>query len=477
MPAPLDDDEQPKLRLGISLFWRTFFLLGLLLVGSAIAWTQTLQEMQMEPRNIQTANQIASVVNLSRAAVMHADAIARVSLFKTMKDQEQLIIRPREPQDVFEPLAKSYLNHHMVEQLRSRLGPDTVVVDSVNQEPGLWIGFSIDTDRYWLQTDRDRFDQPTGRTWTIWLLTAIGLSLAGAAGIARLINRPLKDLSVAASRVREGDFTATALDETVGTQEIREVNFGFNRMTRKLAQIEQDRMVMLAGISHDLRTPLARLRLEAEMSVPDAEARDAMAGDIVQLDAIIGKFLDYARPGDVRLKPVSLNDMIESCLEPLRKRPDLEFKLALQDQLMVLADPVELQRALGNLLENAARYGRSDGLEMTRVDISARASDHKVLLRLRDHGIGVPADQLKQLTTPFFRGESARTAANSTGLGLTIVEQIVSRMGGSFELSNATGGGLCANIQLQRATSAWPKEPKKPANVQPAQGVAPGAKQ
>ncbi|MCW2312430.1 sensor histidine kinase [Rhodoferax antarcticus] len=457
MPAPLDDSGQPKAKLGISLFWRTFFLLGLLLVGSAIAWTQTLQEMELEPRTVQTANQIASVVNLSRAAVMHADAIARVSLFKTMKDQEQLIIRPREPKDVFEPLAKSTLNSRMVGQLQSRLGLDTVVADSVNQQPGLWIGFSIDRDQYWLQTDRNRFEQPSGRIWTIWLLTAVALSLAGAAGIARLINRPLKDLSRAASRVHEGDFQATALDETVATQEIRAVNFGFNRMTRKLAQIEQDRMVMLAGISHDLRTPLARLRLETEMSVPDPQARDAMAGDIAQLDAIIGKFLDYARPGDVRLYPVSLNDMVEACLEPLRKRPDLVFKVALQDRLMVLADPVELQRALDNLLENAARYGKSDGVEVTRVDISARASTNKVLLRLRDHGVGVPADQLKQLTAPFFRGESARTAANSTGLGLTIVEQIILRMGGSFDLSIASGGGLCANIALQRAPGGLPE--------------------
>ena len=456
MPAPLDDSGQPKPKLGISLFWRTFFLLGLLLVGSVLAWTQILQEMELEPRTIQTANQIASVVNLSRAAVMHADAIARVSLFKTMKDQEHLIIRLREPKDVFEPLAEGYLNRHMVAQLQSRLGPDTVVADSVNQVPGLWIGFSIDKDRYWLQTDRNRFDQPTGRTWTVWLLTAAALSLAGAAGIARLINRPLKDLSRAASRVREGDFAATALDETAGTQEIRAVNYGFNRMTRKLAQIEQDRMVMLAGISHDLRTPLARLRLETEMSVPDTQAREAMAGDIAQLDAIIGKFLDYARPGDMRLSPVSLNDTVEACLEPLRKRRDMEFKVALQDHLVVLADPVELQRALGNLLENAARYGKTEGTNLARVDISARYRDNKVLLRLRDHGCGVPLDQLKQLTTPFFRGESARTSANSTGLGLAIVEQIIARMGGVFGLTNATSGGLCANIVLQRAGNSAP---------------------
>ena len=451
MPAPLDEGGRPKQRVGVSLFWRTFFLLALLLVGSVYAWTQTLLEMEFEPRAVQTANQIASLVSLSRTAVMHADAIARVSLFKTMKDEEHLTIRPREPKDVYEPLEPTYLNRHVVELMKSRLGPDTVVAGSVNQVEGLWVGFSIDKDHYWLQTDRNRFDQPTGQTWTIWLLTAAILSLAGAAGITRLINRPLKALARAAGRVHEGDFEATALDEGVSTQEIRAVNVGFNRMTRKLAQIEQDRTVMLAGISHDLRTPLARLRLEAELSVPDAQAREAMAGDIAQLDAIIGKFLDYARPGNVRLSPVSLNDTMETCLEPLRKRYDIEFKVALQEGLVAQADPVELQRALGNLLENALRYGKSEGLDVAEVDISARYRDDKVLLRLRDHGPGVLPNQIKQLTTPFFRGESARTSAHSTGLGLAIVEQIISRMGGSFHLSNANGGGLCANIVLQRA--------------------------
>jgi two-component system osmolarity sensor histidine kinase EnvZ len=96
--------------------------------------------------------------------------------------------------------------------------------------------------------------------------------------------------------MRDGDFDASLLDEKVATSEIREVNIGFNRMAEQLSKIEQDRVIMLAGISHDLRTPLARLRLETEMSVSDADAREHMAADITQLDAIIDKFLDYARP-------------------------------------------------------------------------------------------------------------------------------------------------------------------------------------
>ena len=326
-----------------------------------------------------------------------------------------------------------------------------MVANSVNKKEGLWVGFTIDGDRYWMLTDKARFNHTTGSTWMIWLMTAAALSLAGAALIARLINKPLKELSFAAGRVRDGDFDASTLDETVVTREIRAVNIGFNRMTQKLAKIEQDRAIMLAGISHDLRTPLARLRLETELSVSDPEARANMAADIVQLDAIIGKFLDYARPGNVNLTPVPLKPVIDGCLFSLRNRTDMRFNLDLEDNLMVLADEVELNRIITNLLENAGRYGKSVDTGIAVVDIVAKARDDWVLIRVRDYGMGVSNEQLNNLTKPFYRGEAARTAANGAGLGLAIVEKTCARMGGTFVLRNSSTGGLVANLKLQRA--------------------------
>jgi two-component system osmolarity sensor histidine kinase EnvZ len=436
---------------GLSLFWRTFVLLALLLLGSVLAWTQTLNELESEPRAIQTARQIASLVNMSRVAVMHSDGIAQVSLFKSMKDQEAVVIKPREPNDVVQALRQDEHSRFIEAELKERLGPNTPVAERVNGEAGLWIGFDINKDHFWLQTDLSRFDRPKAKTWLVWLSTAAVLSLLGAAWIAGLINRPLKDLSFAARRVREGDFEASRLDESVVTSEIRAVNIGFNRMTQKLAKIEEERAVMLAGISHDLRTPLARLRLETELSVSDPAAREHMANDIAQLDAIINKFLDYARPDYVKFSPVALDPLLEQCLGTLRKRPELELKLDLEPGLVVQADAVELQRVITNLIENAARYGKSADTGVALVEVSASQVGNSVVLRVRDHGLGVPKDQLKQLTTPFFRGEAARTAANGTGLGLAIVQKIVSRMGGTLELSNASDGGLCANIRLQLA--------------------------
>ncbi len=437
---------------GLNLFWRTFFLLALLLLGSILAWLQTLRALEFEPRAIQTAQQLASLVNLSRAALVHADAIARVSLLKTMSDEEGLHIVPREPSDQFTPFNSDTTNRQIALELTTRLGPGTVVASSVNAQPGLWIGFVIDGDNYWLLTDQERFSPASKQTWIIWLVVAGALSLAGAALIARLINRPLKELSFAASRVREGNFAASRLNESVQTNEIREVNIGFNRMAQRLAKVEQDRAVMLAGISHDLRTPLARLRLETEMSVADLDARAHMAADIAQVDAIIDKFLDYARPDKVKLNVVILADVVDACIYSLKDRDDVRIHVDLEDDLLVQADEVELGRIVSNLLENARRYGKSPHTGVAIIDIAAIARDEWVLIKIRDHGMGVAEAQLANLTQPFYRGEAARTAANGAGLGLAIVDKTVRRMGGAFVLANSKSGGLSAHIKLRRGS-------------------------
>ncbi|MBP8138495.1 MAG: HAMP domain-containing protein [Alicycliphilus sp.] len=438
--------------MGLNLFWRTFFLLGLLLVGCMLAWLQTLRALELEPRTLQSAQQIASMVNLSRAALVHSDAIARVSLLKTMADQEGMRILPREPGDKFQLLEPSALGQRLTEELSRRLGPGTIVASSVNGEAGLWVGFTINGDPNWLLMDRSRLTAAGGKTWLIWLSIVGALSLAGAAIIARLINRPLKQLSDAANRVRDGDFAAGALDEEAVTSEIREVNIGFNRMAQKLAKLEQDRAVMLAGISHDLRTPLARLRLETEMSVNDDVAREHMVADIVQLDATIDKFLDYARPDTVALNPVNLHGVVSSCVYAVQDHRELQITMNVPEDLIVMADEVELARVISNLLENARRYGKNRETGITTVDIAAKAREKWVLVKLRDHGPGAPSEQLANLTKPFFRGDAARTAAAGAGLGLSIVDKTVQRMGGIFALANSASGGLVAHIQLQRAT-------------------------
>ncbi len=440
----------PRQTLALSLFWRTFVLLALLLGGGIFAWVQTLRALEFEPRAVQAAQQLASLVNLARAGLRYADNINRVTLVKTISDQEAVRLLPREPTDNWEPFEVDRFSRRVGRELVARLGTDTIVANSVNGEAGLWVGFSIENDPYWMQAEPKRLRTVASSTWFVWVSIALMATLVGSVAIARLINQPLRELSFAASRIREGEFDSR-LDENTLTSEIREVNMGFNRMARELAKVEEDRAVMLAGISHDLRTPLARLRLEAEMSVHDEEARRNMALDIDQLDAIIDKFMDYARPGDVRLVPVHLSNLIDREAATFRDPTQIRITSKVAIDLRVMADETELGRVFSNLLENARRYGRSSDTGIANVQVSYVRTGPWVIVSVRDHGPGVAPEKLAALTTPFYRGDAARTAATGAGLGLAIVEKALQRMGGQFELANAPDGGLVAHIRLKRA--------------------------
>ncbi len=433
----------------LSLFWRTFILLGLLMLCSTLVWLLLFRTQEYEPRVLRNAHQIATVVNLTRNALIHTDAIARVSLLKTLAEEENVRLVIREPSDVILPFGESAFERRLADTLIERLGNSTVVASSVNDEKGLWIGFRIERDSYWLQMDAERLRSLSNSAWLVWLALAAGLSVIGAAAITNRINRPLKQLSLAASRVREGRYRDTALDEHAHTPEIREVNAGFNRMAERLAKVEEERTLMLAGISHDLRTPLARLRLETELSVPDPQAQQAMSVDIDQIDDMIDKFLGYARPDHTELQPVLLAPVISKCITPFRSASHMRIEVHVPEDLQVMADAVELGRVISNLLENARRYGqnRSDGV--SHVEIRAQASNATVTLRIRDHGEGVPPEQLEHLTQPFYRGNTARTSAMGSGLGLAIVERAITRMGGKFHLQNHASGGLMASIELR----------------------------
>ena len=445
-------------------------LLVLLLLTSSVAWLLTFRTLETESRALQSARQISSAVNLTRSSLVHADAIYRQALIKNISDQEGLHIRPRETTDKVTPYPQDQHHLQLQQELQKKLGNGTVISSKVNGETGLWVSFAIQGDEYWLQTELDRFEPVSSQAWLYWVAMAIALSLVGAAVIAGLINRPLKLLSQAANSVRMGNFAGSRLDEGVLTTEVGNVFRGFNQMTDQLSKVEADRTVMLAGISHDLRTPLARLRLETELSVSDEAARNEMSTDIDQINGIIGKFLDYARPSNViELKPVILAEIVEqaaqAALASAKDLQDLVVEQHISPNLRVMADPVELMRVMSNLLENARRYGKSamtlhefasfstpndvvhdqswaetqffeEGVEVARVEINALVQGEWVVLSVRDHGTGVPPNLLNQLKTPFFRANNARSDVTGSGLGLAIVEKTVQGMQGKMKLSN-----------------------------------------
>jgi two-component system osmolarity sensor histidine kinase EnvZ len=213
-------------------------------------------------------------------------------------------------------------------------------------------------------------------------------------------------------------------------------------MAADLQRHEKDRSEVLAGISHDLRTPLTRLRLEAEMSVADDGARQAVVADIEQMEAVISQFMDYARTesgetpaqtdlahllASVAERQACIGQTLVTAIEPL---PEMMLR------------PKAITRAVTNLIDNAVKYG---GGEIT---LAASTVDGKICLEIKDRGPGVPVADIERLKRPFTRLESARTNATGTGLGLAIVERIARLHHGQLDLLPNPGGGLVARITL-----------------------------
>jgi two-component system osmolarity sensor histidine kinase EnvZ len=427
------------------VFWRTFLLIAALIAASIVGSYQSFRVLERTPRAEQAAELIVSVVNLTRSALIHSDPEKRRALLIDLAQNEGVRIYPLESTDEIATLPRTEFLQLIANAVRQRLGNDTRISLLVNGQTGLWVSFFIDEDGYWVAFDSSRLDNLPHVQWLGWAIGTLVLSLLGGLVISRLVNMPLKRLADAAVAVGRG--ARPQLLPEKGPTEIRAANQSFNAMVADLERIEADRALLLAGISHDLRTPLTRLRLEVEINQLDDATRQAMSADVDQMDAIIGQFLDYARPMNQRsaLTSVSLQELVSEVLESLTPSPDLTISATLGDARAINGHALDLKRVLQNLIENARRYGKTPGTDIARIDVAV-GGGNTPWLAVTDHGIGVAAENLERLKRPFTRLDEARSEARGAGLGLAIVERIARRHGARFELSNAPGAGLSARL-------------------------------
>ncbi|MEX3955730.1 ATP-binding protein [Trinickia sp. EG282A] len=434
------------------LFWRTFLLIALLIAVSLAAWFQSFRVIEREPRAQRVALQLVAIVKLTRTALLYSDPDLRRALLQDLESNEGVRVYPREATDKYTLQPDESLNRLIEHDIRGRLGDDTVIAQSVNDIPGVWISFKIDDDDYWVALDREQLDNVTGLQWAGWGIFALALSLFGAAFITSLVNRPFARLSAAARKVGSGQSPEPLPERGLGVA--AETNRSFNQMVRDLEQLEADRAVMLAGISHDLRTPLARLRLETEMSPSDEDTKDAMIDDIEQMDMIIGRFLDYARPAQNMSESVDLSQIAGEMAARLASEDGVRLATKLAASAVIEADTTDVRRVVGNLLENARKYGHSEADGIPHIVLETRVVHSRVELSVLDEGPGIPEDQLALVTRPFYRVDSARSQANGTGLGMAIVQRLVSRHRGTLRLRNRVPGpGLEVTIEFPSARS------------------------
>lgn len=429
------------------LFWRTFFLLAFLIAASMAAWIASYRAVEETPRANQIAAQVISVVTITRAALTHSAPDLRRELLFDLSSNEGIRVYPLEDTDRVEPPIENSVVRSIQESVRAALGKDTRFARTVNDVAGFWVSFTIADDEYWLMLDRSRVEASFGVQWIGWGAATLLLSLLGALMISGLINQPLARLTAATRAIANGQWPAP-LPES-GPTEIREANHSFNQMVDDLNRVESDRAVVLAGISHDLRTPLARMQLEVEMAGLPDDARKGMQSDLEQMDAIIGQFLDYAKPVDSsHFKSVDLTALLSEAAHEAARLPDVQVHPFIEDKVTVLGNAIDIKRVVNNLVENARRYGKATDAHHVDIDICCRIEGDKVMLEIADHGAGVPAEEIARLLRPFTRMDSARGQANGAGLGLAIVDRIVKRHGGKLHLFNRDGGGLTVQIVL-----------------------------
>lgn len=431
------------------LFGRTFILLAGLMLASMAAWLQAFRNMEIEPQAHQMAQQIVTAVNITRAALVYSAPIRRRFLLLDLATNEGIQIYPRDPSDRTEPLPDTTLMRWVSAQISNRLGPNTQIQWAVNDMPGLWVSFSIEGDNYWAVLERARTEKHDGVQWLGWGMAALLLSLMGAAVIVGFVNRPLSRLARATQALSRGE-TPPPLPEDVGPDEIRTVNTSFNRMVAELDRTETDRALMLAGISHDLRTPLARIRLEVEMSPMSEEARAGIDDDLAQIDHTIGQFMEYARPPSVAQEDVNVSELIGHLVIRERMMTEArggELRSRIEPDLFVCVTPSDLQRAATNLIENARKYG-ADADHPLQIDVQVYAQGAELHVDICDRGPGISADDAQRLIRPFVRGTQARTDAGGAGLGLSIVRRLLAPADGHLKLLPRTGGGLCARMIL-----------------------------
>jgi len=296
---------------------------------------------------------------------------------------------------------------------------------------------------YWVKVPLSGYQENNLEFLTFYLSSIGFLSVLGGWLFARHLNRPLKALQQAAVKVGKGDFSSK-LDEE-GSTEVIEVTRAFNQMSRGIAALENDRRLLMAGVSHDLRTPLTRIRLATEMMVDEDDyLREGIIYDIEDMNGIIDQFIEYLRHHKrEELACEDINALVAEVVHSeLQHQRTIIFKSNPSIGKIPLSS-VAIKRVITNMIGNALRYSEDD------IEVLSYFNSNKkyVVIAVNDKGPGIPESELESVFEPFKQGDAARGSEGS-GLGLAIIKRIIDMHDGKVKLENRPEGGLSAQIYL-----------------------------
>lgn len=439
-----------------SLFGRNVLLLVALIVVGQLAGALLVRQLILKPRLGQLSVAVArnvSSIHAGLAALPHAQRETFVAEFnrRAMQDFAQEEGDTTEAGERGARLALSRLERRFVSEASRGIavqGEGAEIIWRREAGGSLAVRLRLEGADYWIKLPGVLPAREFTGAWLTASFTSAVLALLGALLIHRYLNRPLRRV-VASARTLAGGSRPEPLPED-GPTEIAALSRSFNQMVRSLAEADDERTLMLAGVSHDLRTPLTKLRVGMEIlrDKADEETMERMTRGVQEMDAIIGQFLDFARSTDGEpSSPVDI-DVLAAELAAASTSQGVPVALRLGHPPAVSLRPRAMRRVLTNLLENARRHGRPP------VVLSTGAQAGSVWIEVSDHGPGIAPGQAEALKQPFRRAEGTRSGPAGAGLGLAIVDRLVRAHGGTLELLRAESGGLRARITLpQEETS------------------------
>lgn len=383
---------------------------------------------------------VVGYAQLLQTALNAAPESQRQRLLATMRHDDgiHVVAHPAEVETLQEPIIP--LMRQIAAQVGAELGENTQV--RIRREPPLtfWISLRAADRDWWLVFPIARFEEPLPWGWLALLTAIIGITLGLSSVFVLGIVRPVRELGAAAQVLGAG---CPRPARPGGPLELKRLAESFNTMLGQLQRNERERRVMLAGLPHDLRAPLARLRLRLEM-VDDADLRTGLQRDAEDIQHISRQFLAYLQGLDETALTLGAVDLTQRAAVHVRRHRELGRMVSLMapSSVGVRGNPEALDRLLDNLLENAFRYGAEP------VEIRIEQDAQGVCLTVRDHGPGIAPEHRQRALEPFSQLDAARGIAGNCGLGLAIVEHIARVHGGRVELDSAVGGGLQVRVAL-----------------------------
>lgn len=431
-----------------SLLARTALVMVLALVASQLVSIALFRYYSREPRVQLAAIGFVQQLKTIRAALETMPPERQRDFIQRLREERGMRVfrmREEEPMEIAPELPALRVPR---EKLKEEFGESAeIFVRTRPQKPDappiLITRLPVRDQTFFVVFPRGRvIEQDYTWAWVGWGVFGGVLALAAAVFLMGRVNRPLKALVAAAKDLGQGRSTAPVTE--MGPSEVKAVAVAFNQMREDLARVDRERATFLAGVSHDLRTPLARLRLAVEMLEADPATREDIERDIGDINSVIDQFLDFAR--DESTDPIEPIDVIAfvSQVVSRAKRSGVDVTLEAGMPFTASLRAMSLKRVLNNLIDNAHKHA---GGEIV-VRVEHRADDKPFSLVVLDRGPGIAPTEVERLKQPFTRLDSSRAGASGAGLGLAIVERIARLHGASFDIVPREGGGTEARVRF-----------------------------